>query len=82
MLFGNLWLLFLICYPYRVWCVRFNPFHDQLLLSASSDARVLLSSAASVSSEYGNDLNINEELETKQMFVMLSICFSFLVIES
>lgn len=34
-----------------VWCVRINPFHDQLLLTASSDARVLLSSASSVSSE-------------------------------
>lgn len=51
----------------RVWCVRFNPFHDQLLLTASSDARVLLSSAASVSSEYGNDLNITEEADAKQV---------------
>ncbi|XP_057660927.1 EARP-interacting protein homolog [Diorhabda carinulata] len=42
-----------------IWCVRFNPFHDQLVLTASSDARVLLSSAASVSSE-----NISETLIT------------------
>ncbi|XP_017771948.1 PREDICTED: protein TSSC1 [Nicrophorus vespilloides] len=43
-----------------VWCVRFNPFHDQLLLSASSDARVLISCAASVSSEIANDTNISD----------------------
>lgn len=34
-----------------VWCVRFNPFHDQLLLTAGSDQQVILSSASSVSSE-------------------------------
>ncbi|KAG5881139.1 hypothetical protein JTB14_020842 [Gonioctena quinquepunctata] len=53
-----------------VWCVRFNHFHDQLLLTASSDARVLLSSAASVSSENVNELALTDEsegLETKQM---------------
>ncbi|KAF2897775.1 hypothetical protein ILUMI_08406 [Ignelater luminosus] len=44
-----------------VWCVRFNPFHDQLLLTASSDARVLLSSAASVSSENNQDVNIHDD---------------------
>lgn len=56
---------------FRVWCVRFNPFHDQLLLTASSDARVLLSSAASVSSENSQDVNIHddslESSENKQM---------------
>ncbi|CAH0550838.1 unnamed protein product [Brassicogethes aeneus] len=53
-----------------VWSVRFNHFHDQLLLTASSDARVLLSSAASVSSENNNDmclLDNGEGIETKQM---------------
>lgn len=34
-----------------VWSVRFNTFHDQLILSSSSDCKVLLTSAASVSSE-------------------------------
>lgn len=34
-----------------IWCVRFNPFHDQLLLTASSDARVIVSGAGGVSSE-------------------------------
>ncbi|XP_018562837.1 EARP-interacting protein homolog [Anoplophora glabripennis] len=53
-----------------VWCVRFNHFHDQLLLTASSDARVLISSAASVSSENNSESCITDEtdgLETKQM---------------
>ena len=35
----------------RVWSVRYNPFHDQLLLTCSSDNRVVLSSIASLSSE-------------------------------
>ncbi|XP_023323899.1 EARP-interacting protein [Eurytemora carolleeae] len=34
-----------------VWSVRFNSFHDQLLLSSGSDSRVLLISQASLSSE-------------------------------
>lgn len=54
--------------------MRYNPFHDQLLLTASSDARVLLSSAASVSSEYNND--DEDATETKQMyFIALSLIF-------
>lgn len=58
-IFKNLSLYsFFFCW--RVWCVRFNPFHDQLLLTASSDARVLLSSAASVSSENLNDISVAE----------------------
>ncbi|KAI4466508.1 wd-repeat protein [Holotrichia oblita] len=54
-----------------VWCVRFNPFHDQLLLTASSDARVLISSAASVSSESNTENILSEDStvtpEPKQM---------------
>lgn len=34
-----------------IWNVRFNTFHDQLILSSSSDAKVLLTCASSVSSE-------------------------------
>lgn len=56
---------------FRVWSVRFNHFHDQLILTASSDARVLLSSAASVSSENNEDIcalkSDSDGLETKQM---------------
>lgn len=35
----------------RVWQVRYNVFHDQLVLTAGSDARVVLTSASSLSSE-------------------------------
>lgn len=39
----------------RVWAVRYNQFHDQLVLTSSSDWRVLLTSVASLSSEpYGH----------------------------
>ena len=34
-----------------MWSVRFNHFHDQLLLTASSDSRVVLNSVLSLSSE-------------------------------
>lgn len=34
-----------------IWNVRFNTFHDQLILSSSSDCKVLLTCAGSVSSE-------------------------------
>lgn len=40
-----------------VWCVRYNPIHDQLVLSCSSDARVVLSCVSSISSE-------SQELQT------------------
>lgn len=37
-----------------IWSIRYNPFHDQLVLSAGSDARVALMRAQSVASEpYG-----------------------------
>lgn len=46
-----------------VWSVRFNTFHDQLILSSSSDCKVLLTCAGSVSSEApGTDSS--EELGT------------------
>jgi len=45
-----------------VWGVRYNTFHDQLLLSAGSDSRVVLSSMASLSSEpYGSLVEQEEE---------------------
>lgn len=55
-----------------VWCVRFNPFHDQLLLTASSDARVLLSSAASVSSENNESVISDDALENQDNKQILS----------
>lgn len=54
----------------RIWSIRFNPFHDQLILTASTDGRVLLSSAASVSSENVIESCLTDdsnELEAKQM---------------
>lgn len=35
----------------RVWSVQFNLFHDQLVLSASSDSQVMLTRVASIASE-------------------------------
>ena len=34
-----------------MWSVRFNHFHDQLILTASSDSRVVLNNVSSISSE-------------------------------
>ena len=36
---------------YRIWSIRFNHFHDQLVLSSSSDSRVILTNTTSISSE-------------------------------
>lgn len=44
-------LLVLSDHSHWVWCVRYNSSHDQLVLTSSSDSRVILSRAASVSSE-------------------------------
>jgi len=47
----NIYIIYIFC---RVWSVRFNHFHDQLVLTASSDSRVVLNSVPSLSSEpYG-----------------------------
>ncbi|CAK9294323.1 unnamed protein product [Gordionus sp. m RMFG-2023] len=44
-------LLTLCDHTHWIWSVRFNPFHDQLVLSSGSDARVMLTRVASISSE-------------------------------
>jgi WD40 repeat protein len=41
----------LMCHTHWVWRVRFNTFHDQLVLTSGSDSRVLLHSLPSISSE-------------------------------
>lgn len=46
----------------RIWSVRFNLFHDQLILSSGSDCKVLLTSAASVSSEAANENRLADGL--------------------
>ncbi|KAH9515288.1 EARP-interacting protein [Bulinus truncatus] len=44
-----------------VWSVRYNHFHDQLVLTSSSDSRVILNSVTSLSSEpYGHLLEKDE----------------------
>jgi len=49
---------------YRVWTVRYNHFHDQLVLTSSSDSRVILHNVASISSEpYGHLLEDDAEEE-------------------
>merc|ERR1711874_90141 len=49
-----------------VWSVRYNTFHDQLLLSSSSDSHVVLSCLASLSSEPYGHLVEEEEEEEKE----------------
>jgi WD40 repeat protein len=44
-----------------VWAVRYNSFHDQLVLTCSSDNRVVLSSVASLSSEPYRTTVVDEE---------------------
>lgn len=39
-----------------VWSIRINRFHDQLVLTSSSDSRVMLCSTASISSEPFNHM--------------------------
>ena len=50
-----------------VWCVRFNEFHDQLVLTSSSDARVTLTCMASISSEPQGRLVDDLENETSSL---------------
>ena len=56
---------------YRVWSVRFNHFHDQLVLTASSDSRVILNNVSSISSEpYGkliDDLDADDDDDIADM---------------
>lgn len=44
-----------------VWAVRYNHFHDQLVLTSSSDARLVLTSIASISSEPDGHLGASED---------------------
>lgn len=46
----------------RVWSVRYNHSHDQLVLTASSDSRLILSNMVSISSEPFGHLVDEEEL--------------------
>lgn len=59
-IFNDIMSIFLL--NSRVWSVRFNFFHDQLILSSSSDCKVLLTCAASVSSEASSEHSDKENL--------------------
>jgi WD40 repeat protein len=51
-----------------VWKVRYNHFHDQLVLTSSSDSRVILNNLASISSEpYGHliDDDVDDDVDDK-----------------
>ena len=56
----------------RVWAVRYNVFHDQLVLTAGSDARVVLTSAASLSSEPFGKLMSDEKDNDEGDFLLYS----------
>lgn len=51
-----------VCFCPRVWSVRYNHSHDQLVLTASSDSRLILSNMVSISSEPFGHLVDDEEL--------------------
>lgn len=46
-----------------MWSVRYNHFHDQLVLTSSSDSRVILNSVVSLSSEPYGHLVEKEDLD-------------------
>ena len=49
-------------FVFRVWSVCYNHFHDQLVLSSSSDSRVVLNNIVSLSSEpYGHLLENDDD---------------------
>ncbi|CAG0893605.1 unnamed protein product [Darwinula stevensoni] len=51
---------------FRVWNVKYNPFHDELVLTSSSDFRVILLSAVSISSQPLNQLDSEDEDDEAQ----------------
>ncbi|TSM77388.1 Protein TSSC1 [Bagarius yarrelli] len=50
----------------RVWSIRYNHSHDQLLLTASSDSRVILSNMVSISSEPFGHLVDDDDLSDSE----------------
>lgn len=53
------------CYVFRVWSVAYNKFHDQLMLTSSSDCQVNLQSIVSISTgaeyKYEGDASEGEQ---------------------
>lgn len=66
---------------FRVWSVRYNHSHDQLVLTGSSDSRLILSNMVSISSEpFGHlvdddDLSDTEETQQDDKYASLSEIF-------
>ena len=52
--------------PRRVWSVRYNHSHDQLVLTGSSDSRVILSNMVSISSEPFGHLVDDDDLSDQE----------------
>ena len=61
---------------FRVWSVRYNHFHDQLLLTSSSDSRVILNNIVSLSSEPFGHLDEEDDDDGMQEkgWVGIKIC--------
>lgn len=51
---------------FRVWNVRYNHSHDQLILTGSSDSRVILSNMVSISSEPFGHMVDDDELSDQE----------------
>lgn len=57
----NIPVMVLSNHSHWIWSIRYNHFHDQLVLTSSSDSRVILSRVASISSEPFGHLIEDEE---------------------
>ena len=57
-----------------MWSVRYNHFHDQLILSSSSDSRVILLSIPSLSSEPYGHLDDDEDLDDELRYLLYIEC--------
>lgn len=56
-----------LCFNFfRVWNVRYNHSHDQLILTGSSDSRVILSNMVSISSEPFGHMVDDDELSDQE----------------
>lgn len=55
-------ILYLQTHTHWIWSIRYNPFHDQLVLSAGSDARVALMRVQSIASEpFGQMVDLDDD---------------------
>jgi len=53
--------LYMQTHSHWIWSIRYNPFHDQLVLSAGSDSRVALMRAQTVASEPYGHLSLDDD---------------------